>query len=120
MENPSRVLLFFLFSLLTSHLFLQVSIAQLSSSETRILLQLQQFLQYPEALQGWTNWTTFCYLPPSPSQSIVCTDNHITELTVTGNRTSPKPKSGNFLVSQQTLSDRFSIDSFFTDLTKLK
>lgn len=119
MENPSRVLLCFLFSLLTSHLFHQVSTAQLSSSETRILFRLQQFLEYPEALQGWTNWTTFCYLPPSPSLSIVCTDNHITELTVTGNRTSPNPKSGNFLVSQQTLSDRFSIDSFFTDLTKL-
>ncbi|KAF5939058.1 hypothetical protein HYC85_023317 [Camellia sinensis] len=119
MENPSRVLLCFLFSLLTSHLFLQVSIAQLSSSETRILFRLQQFLEYPEALEGWTNWTTFCYLSPSPSLSIVCTDNHITELTVTGNRTSPNPKSGNFLVSQQTLSDRFSIDSFFTDLTKL-
>ncbi|GMP94094.1 hypothetical protein CsSME_00043682 [Camellia sinensis var. sinensis] len=119
MENPSRVLLCFLFS---SHFpFVSSSFhCAIVFIKTRILLHLQQFLEYPEALEGWTNRTTFCYLPPSPSLSIVCTDNHITEITVTRNRTSPKPKSGNFLVSQQTHPDRFSIDSFFTDLTKLK
>ncbi|PSS28717.1 LRR receptor-like serine/threonine-protein kinase precursor [Actinidia chinensis var. chinensis] len=118
-----RGFLCFSISLLTFHFFLPVSIAQLSPSETRILFQVQQILEYPEVLWGWTNWTNFCYLPPNPSLSIVCSDSHITELTVTGNRTSPshlqKPTSGKPLVSRQTLSDKFSIDSLFTILTKL-
>ncbi|CAL5338434.1 hypothetical protein CsSME_00021967 [Camellia sinensis var. sinensis] len=102
------------------------SIAQLSPSETRILFQIQQILEYPEALQGWHNWTSFCYLPESPYLVIVCSENHITEFSLVGNRTSPsqshippKPTSGNLFVSQETLSDKFSIGSFFTVLTKL-
>lgn len=87
-----------------------ISEAQLAPSERRILFQVQKFLEYPEALQGWTNWTNFCYLPPSPSLKIVCSDNHVTELTIVGNKSSS---------SLQTLSERFSIDSFFTLLTKL-
>lgn len=101
-----------------------ISTAQLPPSETRILFQLQKLLEYPEALQGWTNWTNFCYLPPSPSVKIVCSNNRVTELTIAGNKSSPsnspKPASGKFSVSdQQTLSGNFSIDSFFTVLTKL-
>ncbi|CAL5418260.1 unnamed protein product [Camellia sinensis] len=65
------------------------SIAQLSPSETRILFQIQQILEYPEALQGWKNWTSFCYLPQSPYLVIVCSENHITEFSLVGNRTSP-------------------------------
>ncbi|KAL7207774.1 hypothetical protein ACSBR1_029676 [Camellia fascicularis] len=102
------------------------SIAQLSPSETRILLQIQQILEYPEALQGWKNWTSFCYLPQSPYLVIVCSENHITEFSLMGNRTfpsqshiPPKPTSRNLLVSQETLSDKFSIGSFFRVLTKL-
>ncbi|KAA8533007.1 hypothetical protein F0562_032876 [Nyssa sinensis] len=113
----------FLFPVLIFLLFLPVSIAQLSPSETRTLFQVQQLLEYPEVLQGWNNWTNFCYLPPSPSLVIVCSDNHITELTVIGNKSSPSntsiPTSDHFIVSQQTLSDKFSIDAFFTTLTKL-
>uniref|UniRef100_A0A5B6ZF10 non-specific serine/threonine protein kinase n=1 Tax=Davidia involucrata TaxID=16924 RepID=A0A5B6ZF10_DAVIN len=124
MEN-FRVSSNFLFSALLFLLFLPVSIAQLSPSETRILFQVQRLLEYPEVLQGWTNSTNFCHLPPSPSLVIVCSENHITELTVIGNKSSPsnisksKPSSGNFVVSQQTLSEKFSIDAFFTTLTKL-
>ncbi|KAI8002392.1 putative LRR receptor-like serine/threonine-protein kinase [Camellia lanceoleosa] len=102
------------------------SIAQLSPSETRILFQIQQILEYPEALQGWKNWTSFYYLPQSPYLVIVCSENHITEFSLVGNRTSPsqshippKPTSGNLFVSQETLSDKFSIGSFFRVLTKL-
>ncbi|XP_061338823.1 probable LRR receptor-like serine/threonine-protein kinase At1g14390 [Gastrolobium bilobum] len=80
--------------------------AQLTTSENRILLQVQKLLEYPQVLQGWTNWTNFCYLPPSPSLKIVCSNGHVTELTIIGNKT-------------ETLSERFSIDSFFTVLTKL-
>ncbi|KAK4261158.1 hypothetical protein QN277_004199 [Acacia crassicarpa] len=81
------------------------STAQLTPSESRILFQVQKILEYPQVLQGWNNWTNFCYLPYSPSLQIVCSNRHVTELTIIGNNTS--------------LSERFSIDSFFTVLTKL-
>ncbi|KAF8021508.1 hypothetical protein BT93_G1831 [Corymbia citriodora subsp. variegata] len=99
-----------------------VAMAQLSPSETRVLFQIQKQLEYPEALQGWTNWTSFCYLPPSPSLTLACTDSHITELTIVGTKNSSSPDRTNphrFAVSQHTLSASFSIDSFFTVLTKL-
>ncbi|KAI9169484.1 hypothetical protein LWI28_013058 [Acer negundo] len=100
-----------------------VSLGQLSPSETRILLQVQKLLEYPQVLQDWKNWTNFCYLPPS-SIKIVCSNNRVTELTVIGNRSTPaayssKPGSGKFSVSQRTLSANFNIDAFFTTLTKL-
>lgn len=104
--------------------FLPGSTAQINPSESRILLQLQQYLEYPDSLKSWNKWTDFCYLPSSSSVTVVCSNGHVTELTVTGNKTSPsqspKPStSGKFVVSEQTLSQKFSIDSLFTDLAKL-
>ncbi|KAJ7943515.1 Tyrosine-protein kinase [Quillaja saponaria] len=117
------VFFYFLFLVLILVLLTPISIGQLTPSETRILFQVQKLLEYPAALQGWTNWTNFCYLPPSPSLKIVCSHRHVTELTVIGNNTSPshspKPASWNSIPSQQTLSEGFSIDAFFTVLTKL-
>ncbi|KAL2559271.1 Leucine-rich repeat protein kinase family protein [Forsythia ovata] len=99
------------------------STAQLAATETRILFQVQQLLEYPPVLQEWNNWTSFCYLPQTPFLVIICSDNHITELTIVGNKTFsseiPRLSPGKFAVSQQTLSDKFSLDSFFTVLTKL-
>lgn len=111
----------FKFALVIFAVLLPVSIGQLAPSETRILFQVQKLLEYPGVLQGWTNWTNFCYLPSSPSFKIVCTNNRVTELTVVGNKSSPahSPKPGKFLVSKQTLSSKFNIDTFFTTLTKL-
>lgn len=106
------------FCFLFSVIIFPVSMGQLTPTEGRILLQVQQLLEYPEALQGWNNWTSFCYLPHSPSLKIVCTDNRVTELTIIGNKSSPSV-SGDLKVSQQTLSEKFSIDAFFTVLTKL-
>lgn len=108
-------LLFVIISLLPP-----IPTAQLTPSESRILFQVQKLLEYPPALQGWSNWTNFCYLPPTSSLKIVCTSNRITELTVVGNKTSPSHLPQNFAVSQPTtLSRSFSIDSFFTTVTKL-
>lgn len=105
-------------------LMVPVSIGQtLSSSEIRILFQVQKLLEYPQVLQGWTNWTNFCYLPYSPSLNIVCLNNRVTELTIVGNKSSPahfsKLISQKFSPSQQTLSANFDIDAFFTTVTKL-
>ncbi|KDP21216.1 hypothetical protein JCGZ_21687 [Jatropha curcas] len=114
----------FLLPLLILFILSPVSDGQLAPSETRILFQVQKLLEYPSVLQGWTNWTNFCYLPPSPFLKIVCSNTHVTELTIIGNKTSPSqtPKpitSLSFEVSQHTLSENFSIDAFFTVLTKL-
>ncbi|XAR65163.1 Non-specific serine/threonine protein kinase [Bertholletia excelsa] len=105
--GSSGAAFYFFASILTFLPFLPSSAAQSYPSEGRILLQLQKILEYPEALQGWNNWTNFCYLPPSPSVAVVCSDHRVTELTITGNRT----KYG--------LSGNFSTDSFFTVLTKV-
>ncbi|KAK7386954.1 hypothetical protein VNO78_27355 [Psophocarpus tetragonolobus] len=97
------------------------SVAQLSPSESRILFQVQKILEYPPPLQGWSRWTNLCFLPPSPSLKIVCSNGHVTQLTIIGNKTSPSshnPKAGSW-TSIQTLSGRFNIDSFFTVMTKL-
>ncbi|XP_019427872.1 PREDICTED: probable LRR receptor-like serine/threonine-protein kinase At1g14390 isoform X2 [Lupinus angustifolius] len=95
--------------------------AQLTSSENRILLQIQKLLEYPQVLEGWTNMTNFCYLPPSLSLKIVCSNGHVIELTIIGNKGSPfsRRTEQTFRNLNETLSKRFSIHSFFTVLTKL-
>ncbi|KAI5419938.1 probable LRR receptor-like serine/threonine-protein kinase At1g14390 [Lathyrus oleraceus] len=105
-----------LFSAIFLVLLIPSSLAQLSQTETRILFQVQKLLEYPQVLQGWNNWTNFCFLPPSPSLKIVCSNGRVTELTVIGNRTSPSSHSSEPF---QALSGTFSTDSFFTVLTKL-
>ncbi|GAB4829197.1 hypothetical protein Ancab_018862 [Ancistrocladus abbreviatus] len=99
------------------------SVAQLSPSESRILLQVQQFLEYPDVLKGWNKWTNFCHPPSTPSVVVVCLGGHVTELTIVGNKSSPShnptPFPGKFSVTEESLSGKFSIDSFFTVLTKL-
>ncbi|ESQ35368.1 hypothetical protein EUTSA_v10006929mg [Eutrema salsugineum] len=105
MKNSSKSHAFSLTFLLLL-LLLSLSESQLTSSESRTLLEIQKHLQYPPVLRTWTNWTNFCYLPSSPSLKILCFNGHVTELTVTGNRTVMLP-------------GRFSSDSLFTVLTKL-
>ncbi|XP_054823241.1 probable LRR receptor-like serine/threonine-protein kinase At1g14390 [Prosopis cineraria] len=102
---------FFLFSTIILALLGPISTAKLITSERRILFQAERLLEYPQVLRGWRKWTNFCYLPPSPSLKIVCSNGHVTELTIVGDKVSSS--------SSQTLSERFSIDSFFTVLTKL-
>lgn len=106
-------------------LVLPITSGQLSSSERRILFRIQYLLEYPPALQGWANWTSFCDLPASESLTIKCSGNHVTEFSVIGNKSSslssirPKPTQQSFHVSEQTLSESFSIDTFVTVVTKL-
>ncbi|KAK4263425.1 hypothetical protein QN277_028832 [Acacia crassicarpa] len=109
----SWVSLIFLFpaAIVVVSLLGQSSTAQLITSERIVLFQVERLLEYPQVLRGWRRWTSFCYLPPSPSVKIVCSNGHVTELTIVGNKV-PSSSSG-------TLSERFSIDSFFTVLTKL-
>ncbi|KAK1425797.1 hypothetical protein QVD17_21157 [Tagetes erecta] len=98
----------FIFIALLCLFLLPGAISQLNSADSRILFQVQQKLEYPQVLQGWGNWTNFCFLPSNPNLVVVCSGNHITELTIVGNKTRSK------------LSASFSIDSFFTVVTKLQ
>ncbi|KAM3304137.1 putative LRR receptor-like serine/threonine-protein kinase [Capsicum chacoense] len=91
--------------------------AQLVPAESRILFQIQQFLEFPQVLQQWNKWTNFCYLPQSPYLVVTCSDNHITELTIVGNKRSPSESLKS--TGPQALSGKFPIDSFFTVVTKL-
>ncbi|CAN0924158.1 Probable LRR receptor-like serine/threonine-protein kinase At1g14390 [Linum grandiflorum] len=111
--------LFFLLLLLLP--FQSTTSQQLPRSETRILLHIQKLLEYPAPLSSWTNWTNnFCYLPSSPSLRITCINSHVTELTIVGNQTSPSQLPNPIPPGKQyALSGGFSIDSLFTDLTKL-
>ncbi|KAL2344554.1 hypothetical protein Fmac_005839 [Flemingia macrophylla] len=115
------VCLSYLFPAIILVLITPSSVAQPTTNENRILFQIQKLLEYPQVLQGWTRWTNLCFLPPSPSLMIVCSNGHVTELTIIGNKTSPSShihKAASW-TSLQTLSGRFSIDSLFTVMTKL-
>ncbi|KAI3963453.1 hypothetical protein MKW98_022875 [Papaver atlanticum] len=106
-----KSLIFLVFTLV---LLPGTSLSQLSPSENRILHQIQKVLEYPPSLDTFTNWTDFCTLPSTDTLTITCSGNHVTELSIVGNRT--RTSSSKVSVS---LSTGFSIDSFFTVLTKL-
>lgn len=80
---------------------------QLQSSQSQTLLRLQQLLYYPKVLNSWNNYTDFCNSEPSPSLTVVCYEDSVTQLHIIGdNGTHMLPKS-------------FSINSFVTTLVKL-
>ncbi|XP_068652581.1 probable LRR receptor-like serine/threonine-protein kinase At1g14390 [Aristolochia californica] len=111
-------------SILVVLLFSPFSSAQSSSSEAQTLFRFRSQLEYPTVIKAWNRYTDFCSLPSSPALTIVCTENRITELTVTGDKGPPpsldSTKSAQpFHVSQQSLSSSFSVDSLFTTLSKL-
>ncbi|XP_010514050.1 PREDICTED: probable LRR receptor-like serine/threonine-protein kinase At2g02780 [Camelina sativa] len=76
----------FFLLLLQTHVLSESQLA--SSSESKTLLEIQKQLQYPQILQSWTDTTNFCRIRPSHSFRIVCFKGHVTELSITGNRTS--------------------------------
>ncbi|KAG2273165.1 hypothetical protein Bca4012_085988 [Brassica carinata] len=80
---------------------------QLQSSQSQTLLRLQQLLYYPKVLTSWNNFTDFCNSEPNSSLTVVCYEDSVTQLHITGDRRGHMlPKS-------------FSIDSFVTTLAKL-
>ncbi|ONK66446.1 uncharacterized protein A4U43_C06F8120 [Asparagus officinalis] len=84
----------------------QTPAQNLSPSQTKTLIRLRHMLNSPPALSPLSNATNFCYLPPSQSLSVSCLGNRITELRITGTSSVPLPPP-------------FSVDSFFTTLTRL-
>ncbi|XP_020256024.1 probable inactive leucine-rich repeat receptor-like protein kinase At3g03770 isoform X1 [Asparagus officinalis] len=80
---------------------------QLQSSQAWSLLRIQRLLNYPSFLSSWNKSPDFCISEPNPFVTIVCYDDSITQLQISGNSTPPP------------LPQSFSIDSFFTTLTRL-
>ncbi|WOL09170.1 putative LRR receptor-like serine/threonine-protein kinase [Canna indica] len=92
--------------------FLASDAQQLPLSQSKTLIRLQRLLEYPLALADWSSATAFCYLPPSPSLSVVCSGGRIIELVIVGDR----PASPG---ARNALSAAFSSDSLFTTLSRL-
>ncbi|KAL5547191.1 hypothetical protein UlMin_006878 [Ulmus minor] len=97
-----------------SVIFLVVSILlsvsqskQLQTSQTQTLLRIKGLLNFPAILSGWDNSTDLCNSEPSPSVTVVCYEESITQLHIIGEEGAP------------LLPRNFSIDSFVTTLVKL-
>ncbi|KAI0522515.1 hypothetical protein KFK09_004894 [Dendrobium nobile] len=81
---------------------------QLSASQSQALFRLRRILEYPPPLSSWNRYTSFCYLPSSPSLSISCSSTgQITGLYIAGDG------------GRSSLSANFSSDSLFTTLSRL-
>ncbi|KAK9116846.1 hypothetical protein Sjap_015793 [Stephania japonica] len=114
-KNRALFCLIFLISL-----SIPLSLAQLVPSEARILFRIRQILEFPPILQHWNRSTEFCNHSVSPFLTILCSDNHVTQFVLIGNKSSSISVSEmNFTTTEQTLSPSFSSDAFFTTITKL-
>ncbi|MED6132263.1 hypothetical protein PIB30_017530 [Stylosanthes scabra] len=95
---------------------------ELQSDQTQALFQLRKLLEYPPSLQAWQNENynaDLCTLSSSPNLTVKCEDDSVTELKIFGDK-SLKPSTFNgYAIPNHTLTLDFSIDSFFTTLTKL-
>ncbi|RRT55334.1 hypothetical protein B296_00030065 [Ensete ventricosum] len=80
---------------------------QLQSSQAWSLLRIQRLLNYPPVLSSWNASTDFCNADPNPYLTVVCYEESITQLHISGSDGSPP------------LPLSFSVDSFFTTLTRL-
>lgn len=80
---------------------------KLQSSQVETLLRIQSLLNFPAVLNSWSKKTKFCNLDPTPSVTVVCYGNNLTQLHISGDKGAPK------------LPHNFSIDSLVTTLVKL-
>ncbi|CAJ2644437.1 unnamed protein product [Trifolium pratense] len=99
--------------------YMGICSAQLQSSQTQVLLQLQKHLEYPTQLEIWKDHKSELCFMSSTQVKITCKDNFVTELSIVGD----KPKNGRdfdgFAIPNQTLSQSFSMDSFVATLARL-
>lgn len=64
-------------------LFFHLS-TQLPPSQSQSLLHIQQLLNYPQALSSFDNITNFCDIESTPSLTIVCYEDNLTQLHIVG------------------------------------
>ncbi|CAN4081762.1 unnamed protein product [Withania somnifera] len=93
---------------------------QLGSFGTQILLQLRKHLEYPVQMDVLENYNgDFCNLGSTLNMTIICENNSVTELKIKGDKLVKVHEYHGVAVPNNTLSERFSIDSFVTTLTRL-
>ncbi|XP_004500660.1 probable inactive leucine-rich repeat receptor-like protein kinase At3g03770 isoform X2 [Cicer arietinum] len=93
--------------------------AQLQSSQTQVLFQLQKHLEYPTQLEIWKDhWKELCFIS-STQVNITCKDNFVTELTIFGDKEKKGRDFDGFAIPYQTLSQSFSMDSLVATLARL-
>ncbi|XP_010676345.2 probable inactive leucine-rich repeat receptor-like protein kinase At3g03770 [Beta vulgaris subsp. vulgaris] len=95
-----------IFLLLVVSIQISVSV-KLHSSQVETLVRIRSLLNFPSFLSSWNKKTSFCNLDPSPSVTVVCYGNNVTQLHIAGNKGAPK------------LPHNFSIESLVTALVKL-
>lgn len=96
------------------------SSAQLQSSQTQVLLQLQKHLEYPSQLEPWKDrWTDLCSVSSSPQLNLTCKDNFVTELMIIGDKPTKGRDFHGFAIPNQMLSQSFSMDSLVATLARL-
>ncbi|XP_047316868.1 probable inactive leucine-rich repeat receptor-like protein kinase At3g03770 [Impatiens glandulifera] len=115
---------FFLFQLYCSWVFFIYSSHSLQSSQTQILHQLRKQLEYPNSLEIWNTTSAaidLCFLS-SLQVNISCQDNSVTEIRIHGDKVRQQSdllRFKGYAIPNQTLSESFSMDSFFTTLGRL-
>lgn len=93
---------------------------ELQTSQSQVLMQLRKHLEYPPALKSWENYFgDLCNMPTTEHLSISCQGNSVTELKIMGDKILKVRDFNGFAVPEQTLSERFSMDSFVTTLSRL-
>ncbi|XP_023550774.1 probable inactive leucine-rich repeat receptor-like protein kinase At3g03770 [Cucurbita pepo subsp. pepo] len=93
---------------------------QLQTSQIQILLQIRKHLEYPSSLEVMDAFDgDLCNVSPSRDMTIACQDNVVTELRIMGDKLVKFRGFNGFPIPNQTLSERFSMDSFVTTLSRL-
>ena len=95
------------------------STLQLQSSQMEVLQQVRKQLEYPNQLDSWNYATDLCNLPPSPFLTVSCEENFVTEMKIIGDKPPKIDDFSGYPIQGKTLSASFSVDSFFTTLSRL-
>ncbi|KAM5581955.1 putative inactive leucine-rich repeat receptor-like protein kinase [Rosa sericea] len=111
---------YLLFSVIVLWVLFLPSTHELQTSQSQVLLQLRKHLEFPSPLGVLENYTgDLCNLASSAQMSISCQENSITGLKVMGDKLFNVTKFNGFAIPNKTLSEKFSIDSFVTTLSRL-
>ncbi|XWS74660.1 hypothetical protein CRYUN_Cryun01aG0017000 [Craigia yunnanensis] len=80
---------------------------QLQPFQSNALWEIQQLLNYPSVIGSFNNTWDFCNIEPTPSLTVVCYEDNVTQLHIIGNNGVPP------------LPQNFSIDALFASLVSL-
>ncbi|KAK8923489.1 putative inactive leucine-rich repeat receptor-like protein kinase [Platanthera zijinensis] len=92
---------------------------QYTTSQTQVLKQLRNQLEFPKQLEIWNNSEDLCYSSSSPLLTVTCEGSSVTELKIVGDKLVKPDKFNGYSVWGKTLSHAFSVDSFFATLSRL-